>query len=250
MAHSIAGSGPAVLLIHGFPLNRRLWRPQLAAFPGWQCIAPDLRGFGRSRTSEPTQGISQYADDMVVLLDALKIRQAVVCGLSMGGYVALEFTRRYPERLLALGLLSTRAEPDTADGKNARDATIRLVEQDGLSALADNMIPRLLGRAPQPGVVRAVRRMIVGSSLVGVVAAIRAMRERNDAGPVLAGIRVPTLVLAGRDDTLIPASTAEVMSLAIPGSRLAIVEHTGHLAPLEQPAPVNRAIAELLGSVR
>jgi pimeloyl-ACP methyl ester carboxylesterase len=249
LAYASAGKGPALLLIHGFPLNRSLWRRQLAAFSGWQCIAPDLRGLGRSPGLEPVRGIGQYADDMAALLDALKIRRAVVCGLSMGGYVALEFLRRYPERLLALGLFSTRAEPDSADGKKARDAAITLVEQDGLPALADSMLPKLLGPASATGLIRTVRKMIVGSPPAGIIAALRAMRDREDSRPLLGGIRVPTLVLAGRDDTLFPAGTAETLAEAIPGALLTMVERAGHLAPLEQPTPVNKALTAFLGSL-
>ena len=222
----------------------------MTGFPGWSCLAPDL--WGPTRGDRPlvaTMGVAPYADDLVALLDLLKIRRTVVCGLSMGGYVAFELLRRYPERVQALALFSTRAEADSPEGKANRDATVGLVQRDGLGALADAMLPKLLGSNPSPDVVSAVRAMITGSSTAGILGAIRAMRNRRDATPLLSTISVPTLVLGGQEDTLFPAGTSMGLAARIRNARLVEVRQAGHLAPLEQPGAVNEALTNFLMSL-
>lgn len=245
----VGGDGPPVLFIHGFPLDRTMWRPLTAALTGWRRIAPDLRGMGQSEGPEDGYHIGAYADDLAALLDAVHVERAVVCGLSMGGYVAFELLRRHPGRTSALILMSTRATPDDADGRAARDAMIARVRRDGAAFLADEMVPKLLAPLSQktmPDVVKQTRLMAAASPPHGIAGALAAMRDRPDSTPLLPSITVPTLVLAGQDDQLIPPTVARALADAIPNAHHAVIPAAGHLAPLEQPVNTGRVVREFL----
>ncbi|MDH4045850.1 MAG: alpha/beta fold hydrolase [Gemmatimonadota bacterium] len=245
----LVGDGPPVLFVHGFPLDRTMWRPVASALTGWRRILPDLRGLGLSEGPDDGYAMAEYADDLAALLDVLRIPNAVVCGLSMGGYVAFELLRRHPNRVRALVLANTRAAPDDADGRTKRDATIARIRRDGLGFLADEMLPRLLGSdtmQTSPDVVRQVRGMMTAQPALGLIGALTAMRDRPDARPMLGAIRVPTLVLHGSDDQLIPLTEARAMADAIPGAHFAAIPAAGHLAPLEQAVNTGRVIREFL----
>jgi pimeloyl-ACP methyl ester carboxylesterase len=245
----IGGEGPAVLFIHGFPLDRTMWRPLTSALTGWRRIAPDLRGMGQSEGTDGDVQLATYADDFAALLDALHVDRAVVCGHSMGGYVAFELFRRHAARVSGLILLSTRATPDDAEGRAQRDAMIARVRRDGCGFLGDEMVPRLV--APEslktmPEVMQQVRHMAAANPPGGIVGALAAMRDRVDSTPLLPTITVPTLVLAGRNDQLFPASAARAMADAIPDAHYAVIPGAGHLAPLEQPVNTGRLVREFL----
>ena len=161
----VRGDGLPVLFVHGFPFDRTVWRHQLAALSRFRRIAPDLRGVGGSGAPPAADGYSlaRYADDLVAVLDAVGVRDAVVCGLSMGGYVTFELLRRHPERVRALILAGTKTEPDSADGKRDRDELVRLVERQGADALVERLLPRLVAPATQttqPEVAEQVREMV------------------------------------------------------------------------------------------
>ncbi len=252
-AVDIQGDGRAILFVHGFPLDRTLWRHLIATLSGWQRIAPDLRGMGLSDAPDDGYTMTDYADDLAALLDALRIEQAVVCGLSMGGYVGFEMFRRHRDRVAALILVNTRAEPDDETANRGRDNMIALVEQDGAGTLADVMIPKLLGpssMAAMPRVIEHLRTMITASPGRGLIGALTAMRGRQDSTPLLPTIDVPTLVVAGRDDQLIPTSTTQSIANAIPGAQFTLIPEAGHVAPLEQPVAVSRVVGEFLESLR
>ena len=154
------GHDTTLLLVHGFPLDHRLWSAQLGGIPPVaRVIAPDLRGHGKSQVSGPYT-MEQHADDLAALLDRLQVRRAVVAGLSMGGYVAFAFWRRHPERVQGLILADTRAEPDSAVARANRDAAILKVQQAGAAAYADEMLPRLLapGNLADPHLAGAARQ--------------------------------------------------------------------------------------------
>jgi 3-oxoadipate enol-lactonase len=251
LAVDALGDGLAVLLVHGFPLDRTVWREVVAALTGWRRIVPDLRGMGLSDVP-PHYSMAEYADDLAALLETLDVPQAIVCGLSMGGYIAFELLRRHRERLRALILVNTRAEQDDAAGRRARDDMVALVEREGPGAVADVMVPQLLAPAnvsAMPHMVDRLRTMISANPAAGIIGALHAMRDRPDSRPLLPGIAVPTLVVAGRDDRLIPASASHALADAIPGAQLTRIAHAGHLAPLEQPVATSRVIAEFLQSL-
>jgi pimeloyl-ACP methyl ester carboxylesterase len=252
-AVDIQGDGPAILFVHGFPLDRTMWRHVIATLSGWQRIAPDLRGMGLSETPENGYSMADYADDLATLLSALRLEKAVVCGLSMGGYIAFEMFRRYRDRVAGLILINTRAEPDNETAMKGRDNMISLVERDGASALADLMMPKLLGpssMAAMPRVVDHVRTMICGTPTKGLVGALKAMREREDSTSLLPTIDVPTLVVGGRDDQLMPVSTARQLASGIHGAQFTLIPEAGHVIPLEQPIALSRVVGEFLESLR
>jgi 3-oxoadipate enol-lactonase len=247
-----AGDGPAVLFIHGFPLDRTLWRPLASMLTGWRRIVPDLRGMGQSDGPESDYSMATYADDLAALLDALRVERAIVCGLSMGGYVAFELLRRHPGRLQGLVLVNTRAGADDAEGRGRRDAMIARVRRDGTHFLGEEMIPKLVAPATlqtMPDVVRQVTAMATGSSPDGIAGALAAMRDRPDSTPLLPQIALPTLVVAGSDDQLIPLAEARAMATAIRDAHFAVIPSAGHLAPLEQPVNTGRVVREFLESL-
>ena len=248
----VRGDGPALLFIHGFPLDRTIWKHQVAALSGWRRIAPDLRGLGSSDASG-NYSMATYADDLIRLLDRLRVGKVVVAGHSMGGYITFELMRRYRERIAGLILCSTKASPDAAEGSRGRDETIRVAETRGAEAVAERMIPVVLGRTTQqtqPQVVQQVREMIAKASVAGIVGALTAMKERPDSTPVLPTIDVRTLVVVGDEDMLMPAAESRAMASKIPSAAITTIAGAGHIPPLEAPTAVTRVIAEFLEAVR
>ncbi len=242
----------ALVLLHGFPHDRALWREQVAAhataFPDTRLLIPDLPGFGQS-TPLASPSMDAYADCIAAMLDAVGVQRAVIAGLSMGGYVAFAFWRRHAARVQALVLLDTKAAADTDAGKAKRLELIDAVKRTGVGPIVPGLIPAQLGgttRAAAPALVEQVTVMLRGAPAIGVIGAATAMMERVDSTPTLETISVPTLVLVGDEDTLTPLSDASAISSAVPHSRLVTVPGAGHLSPLEQPALVNAAIAEFL----
>ena len=205
-----------VVLLHGFPLDRTMWKPQLEELQD-QCrvIAPDFRGFGGTSAALSNVSIDQFADDVAGLLDALKIKQPVVVGgLSMGGYVALSFARRHAARLGGLILADTRAEADSPESRANRDKMIAFAKTNPASSVIEQMLPRLIGGETQvhhPEIAGTLRALGSRQSTAGIVAALQALRDRPDATAGLAAIRVPTLVVVGAEDILTPPASSEAM---------------------------------------
>ncbi|MBI4501788.1 MAG: alpha/beta fold hydrolase [Gemmatimonadetes bacterium] len=254
MAVAEDGSGPPILFIHGFPFDRTMWQNQVESLPGWRRLAPDLRGFG---LSDPVavpqdQTIAGYADDLAALLAELGIGQAIVCGLSMGGYVAFELWRRHQALCRALILSNTRAEPDTPEATEQRDAMMDAIRTRGAQAVIDSMLDRVLAprsRETRPDIVSHVRSMMARTPPTGMIAALAAMRGRADSTDLLGKIAVPTLIVAGSDDALIPVGLHQSLASRIPGARLEVITGAGHLAPLEQPDTFNRVAGDFLNSI-
>jgi 3-oxoadipate enol-lactonase len=228
-----------VLFLHAFPLQAAMWEPNLGALPeGWRGIAPDLRGFGESPLPDSDKHrISEFAGDVIDLLDRLEISEAVCVGCSMGGYVLFEMIRTAPQYAAGAVLVSTRAGADSDEGKANRRKMIERLESGGVAAIASEMVPKLIGATSQrerPDLERQVRNLILGNPPEAIKTAITAMMERADSTPLLAKIKVPALIIAGAEDTLIPPSQAEEMHRAIPGSAWKILANGGHLLNLEQ----------------
>ncbi|REJ36109.1 MAG: alpha/beta hydrolase [Bacillota bacterium] len=256
LAYDDVGQGPPVVLVHAFPLNKAMWRRQVAAVAeaGWRAVAVDLRGFGGSEAGNEPFTMDLCADDVAALLDHLGIQEPVVlAGLSMGGYVAFACVRRHPHRLRALVLADTRAEPDTEEGRASRYDQARRVEQEGVGVVVEAMLPRLVGettRARRPEVVAEVREIMAAARPEGVAAALRGLAERPDSRPVLAKIDVPTLIVVGEEDVITPPALAEAMHAGIKGSRLAVIPGAGHLPNLETPDAFNGALIGFLETLR
>ena len=247
LAVDMRGEGLPVLFVHGFPFDRTMWRHQLATLSRARCIALDLRGVGGSGVPEADRySLSRYADDLVAVLDALGVGEAVLCGLSMGGYVIFELLRRHPARVKAMILADTKPQADSADAKRGRDELTRVAEQEGQDAVIERLLPRLLAPVTQAEVAGQVREMARHWSVPGLVGALRVLRDRPDSTETLRGVRVPTLVLVGSDDEITPPDTARAMAQLIPGAECHVVPAAGHLSPLEQPAATNRLVDAFL----
>ena len=241
-----------LLLLHAFPLNARMWEGQLAlADTGWHVIVPHLRGFDAGAGDPPAASVDDYAGDVIDLLDALHIKQAVVGGLSMGGYVAFAMLRYAARYVQGLILADTRSQADTPEGIAGRTRMLQIVREKGPSAVADAMIPNVLGettRTTRPAVVEQVRSLMLASSAEAISGGLRALMTRPDSTPLLNTIHVPTLIVVGDQDTLTPPAAAEEMHQGIAGSQLVRIPQAGHLSNLEQPELFNAALAAFLGS--
>ncbi|MBL8985667.1 MAG: alpha/beta fold hydrolase [Gemmatimonadales bacterium] len=251
LAIETRGSGPAVVFIHGFPLDRSIWRHPLDTLTGFRRIALDLRGMGQSDAPDLGYSMAMYADDLAALIDALGEDRVVLCGLSMGGYVAFEFLRRYRARVRGLILMDTRAEADSAEGRKARDMLVTRVREQGAIAAAEAMLPRFFTAGVPPEIIQSVREMILRTPVPGIVGALTAMRDRPDSSPLLATlVGVPTLVVVGEEDVITPPSISRSMATTIPEARFVEIPGAGHLPIVEQPVPTTRAVLKFLQSLR
>jgi len=253
LAVEVRGEGAPVVFIHGFPFDRTMWRHQLAGLSRWKRIALDLRGAGASSAPANGYSVARYADDVVQVLDALGIDRAVVCGLSLGGYILFDLLRRHAGRIRAAVLCNTKATADSPEARRGRDEMAALAEREGVGAVAERLLPQLLAPATvaaQPDVVTHLRDMIDRTPLPGLVGALRALRDRPDSTPMLGSIGVPVLAVAGADDKIAPVDVMRAMAAAIPGAQFAVIPAAGHLAPLEQPLATSRVVADFLDAVR
>ena len=270
LAYTDAGSGPAVVLLHGYPFDRSMWREQIdfLSTHGFQVVAPDLRGFGAMsgklqfvadakgnesvRQAEAFRTISTMADmarDVARLMDELEIDQASICGLSMGGYVAFEFVHLFPSKVRALILAGTRAPADNEPEKLARAKQVEQMLANGMNDIAEATLPKLLALrtlAAKPEVVARVREMILRADPKGAAAAQRGMAARRDYADDLPSIKAPALIIVGRQDPIRPVADAEFMHRGFSGSRLEIIEDAAHMTNMEQPEIFNRALLGIL----
>jgi pimeloyl-ACP methyl ester carboxylesterase len=248
------GHGPALVLLHAFPLSRLMWRPQVEALQGqYRVVAPDLRGFGGTCAFDAAASVDQMADDAARLLDELKLDRVVLGGLSMGGYVALAFARLHAGRLRGLILADTKAEPDDEAGRANRDRLIAFAASGTGAAVVEQLLPKLVGPGTlvnRPDVVAEVRRIGGAQVAAGIIGALQALRDRPDARPGLSAIGVPTLVIVGTDDALTPPAVARELAGQIRGARLEEIEGAGHLSNLEQPERFTAAVRGFLASLR
>ncbi|MFQ5992421.1 MAG: alpha/beta fold hydrolase [Nitrospiraceae bacterium] len=252
LAYSDEGRGTPIVFLHAFPVNRTMWAPQVEAFSArYRVITVDLRGHGESDAPLWPASMEQFADDVNALLDHLSIPTAVIAGLSMGGYVTFALYRKYSQRVRALVLSNTRAQPDTEEGRAGRFQMAQLAYTKGAMAIAEAMLPKLLSSASlqsNPALVDKVRAMITVTSLGGIAGDLMGMAERPDSVPLLGSLACPTLVIGGEQDVATPPTDARFMAERIPGARLEIIPGAGHLSNLEQPAAYNRAVQSLLSS--
>ncbi|HEY1910585.1 MAG TPA: alpha/beta fold hydrolase [Vicinamibacterales bacterium] len=239
-----------LVLLHAFPLNARMWEDQLVmAERGWRVLVPQFRGFDTVSVEPAVSSMDDYAGDIIDLLDALHIKQAVISGLSMGGYVAFAMLRLAARYIHALILADTKPQADTPDAVAARRRMLEMLEAKGASAIADEMLPKLLGDttlAARPQIVDQVRSLVLANASDGIAGAIRALISRQDSVPLLASIHVPTLIIVGDEDRVTPRPLSEAMQQAIPGSELVVIGGAGHLSNLEQPAAFNLALTRFL----
>jgi 3-oxoadipate enol-lactonase len=240
------GTGLPIVFLHAFPLNRTMWATQEKALSSqFRIITIDLRGHGESDAPLWRYTLDQSADDVNALLDQLAIQRAVFVGLSMGGYILFAFYRKYAARVKGLILADTKAQADTAEGKDGRFQLAQIAYKRGPSAIADGMIPKLLSPSTiqtNPDLVRQVRAMIEGNQISGIAGDLMAMAERPDSVPLLSQITCPTQIIVGELDQATPPSDAKLMAEQISHAHLTIIPNAAHLANLEQPEAFNRIV--------
>lgn len=254
LAYEDHGIGVPLIFLHAFPLNRQMWDNQIShllAEQRYRLVAPDWRGFGESSLYEKLSTMEMFADDLAGLMDHLGMQQAVLCGLSMGGYAAFAFLRKYPQRVGGLVLADTRPGSDTEEGRANRENVARIAEQQGADAIADLQLPRLMSdytRTHHPEVEMQVRKMITTANPLGIAAASRGMALRTDSSDLLSKISCPTLVLVGEHDALTPPEVARAYASQIAGARFATIPYAGHLSNLEQPEAFHMVLHDFLRS--
>ena len=250
LAYRDEGSGQPIVFLHAFPLNQTMWNDQVAAFSSsHRVITFDWRGFGASSLGSKPSNLAGFADDLAGLLDHLQIKSAAICGLSMGGYAAFAFYRKYPDKVAALVLCDTRASADTEEGKQSRHEMAALARQQGTPPIIEAMIPRLLGETTlrtKPQTAERVKEMIRAAQPEGIAQALFGMAQRDDSTELLSKITCPTLIIVGDEDKLTPPSDAEKMHLSIAFSQLRVINHAGHLANLEEPSVFNQTVRDFL----
>lgn len=253
MAYDDVGSGPSVVLLHGYPFDRSMWREQVEELKQThRVITPDLRGHGESEVTSVPATIQNMAVDVASLLETLDIFRATIAGLSMGGYVALAFYRLFPLRVRSLVLADTRAQADTEEGKQNREQQAEKALREGMDGISDALLPKLLAPetvAKRPEIVKRLREMMVRTNPEGAAAALRGMAQRQDQTSFLSRIIAPTLIIVGSEDALTPVADAELLHREIGGSRLQVIEGAGHVSNLERPEEFNRAFIKFLNDV-
>jgi pimeloyl-ACP methyl ester carboxylesterase len=255
LAFDDVGPGPVVVLIHGFPLDRSMWTHQRSSIGAiYRVITPDLRGHGATAAPDGVYSVDDLAEDVVELLDALQLEGPVVFGgLSMGGYVTLSIAARYPERVKALMLMNTRASADTPEAAKARIELAERVEATGQTEeVVAAMLPKLFSKNTfehHPSLIARTHHQMARTPARTVAGTLRGLASRPDRTEFLSSIQVPTLVVAGMDDVIVPLKEAEGMASRISGSKLVVIPNAGHMAPLENHEATDRAILEFLESL-
>lgn len=246
MGLTMRGRGMPLLFVHGFPLNKSMWQAQTHELANaFTVLAPDLRGHGQSDAPAGDYSMDLFADDLKTLLDHLGLPKVLLVGLSMGGYVAFAFQRKYPDSLLGLVLADTRAPADSPEAKQGREKTAQTVQRDGVGPVAKDLTLRLLAPttvANNPELVEKVRHMLESTPVNGWLGDLHALANRPDSTPTLTSIRCPTLVIVGAQDVVTPPADAAMLVKGISNALLVTIPNAGHLTPLEQPALFNRAL--------
>ncbi|MGE5287247.1 MAG: alpha/beta fold hydrolase [Micromonosporaceae bacterium] len=251
LAYDDEGSGEPLVLVHGHPFDRSMWRPQTGEFArqGWRTVVPDLRGFGDSSVVGGPLPWEVYARDIAAVLDHLGLGAVVVAGLSMGGQIALEFYRLFPDRVRAMILADTFAQLDGPERKKWRYDLADRLQREGMGGYANEVLPKMM--APyniekQPAVAAHVLAMMNGAPARGAAVALRSRAERPDYTGLLAEIAVPVLIVVGRDDEFTPIADAELMRRTIPDATLAVIDGAGHMPNLEQAREFNETMSRFL----
>jgi 3-oxoadipate enol-lactonase len=250
LAYEDKGADNSVLplvLVHGHPFDRTMWTPQIERFsPERRVLAPDLRGYGASPVVPGLTPLSDFARDIEALLDELKVREFVLAGLSMGGQIAMECCRLFPERIRGLVLADTFPAAETAGGKVLRNETADRLLAEGMGGYADEVLEKMVAPYASPEVKAHVHRMMTATPPEGAAAALRGRAERPDYRTLLTQVTVPALVVVGADDEYTPVRDAEEMHAALADSTLKVVEGAAHMPNLERPAEFNDALQEFL----
>ncbi len=247
------GNGRPVVFIHGFPFNCRMWQPQLAALPEQiHAIAYDVRGHGRSAVGDGLYSLEFFVDDLMALLDHLELEQVVLCGMSMGGYIALRALERYRERFGALVLCDTRSEADNDQARVNRAAAIRALAEEGIAAFADNFVNLVFAPGTfrtNPAAIDLIKEMILATDPRAIGGTLLALAARTDTTPALPQLDLPALVLVGEHDRLTPPDAAQALAGLLPRAQLYVIPRAGHMSNLENPGYFNERLFAFLETV-
>ncbi|HSW53503.1 MAG TPA: alpha/beta fold hydrolase [Ignavibacteriaceae bacterium] len=244
---------PVIIFIHGFPFNKSMWDRQAEALKeNYRVIAYDVRGHGNSDTGTEDFSVDLFANDLLNLMDALKIDKTMLCGLSMGGYIALNAVGNYPDRFDALILSDTTCTADTPEVKEKRMKSIESIKKNGVEKFADESITNLFAPesfSTKKKEIAAVREMIVNTTEESLCKTLRAFYERKETCSKLHDINVPALILVGIEDKITPPAAAHFMNEKIKESLLSIIEHAGHLSNIENPSEFNNQLEKFVSTI-
>lgn len=242
-----------IIFIHGFPFDKSSWEPQMAFLKKThRVIAYDIRGFGASIMTEEQESIDLFSNDLIKFMDALEIKKAIVCGLSMGGYILLNAVHRFSDRFEAIILSDTQCIADSEETKAKRAKSILQIEAEGLKDFADGFIKNVFCQNSfdnKPELVETVKNIILKTSQRAVVGTLSALAQRVEMCFSLNKITIPTLIICGNEDIVTPPIQAEFMFGKILNSKLKIIEQAGHLANLEQPDEFNKHLVDFISSI-
>ncbi|MBK7684251.1 MAG: alpha/beta fold hydrolase [Bacteroidetes bacterium] len=242
-----------IIFIHGFPFDKLMWQPQLDLFgKNYRVIAYDIRGFGKSTIGSAQGSINLFADDLVKFMDGLEIKKAIVCGLSMGGYILLNAIIRYPQRFDAIILSDTQCIADSFGAKEKRKKAISQIVAGKINDFALGFIANIFSdetKKTKGDVVEKIKRTILSTRAEAVTATLSVLAERQDLCSSISQIEVPTLIICGEQDIVTPVEQAEFLHDTIPNSQLKIIENAGHMSNLEKPDEFNMHIVEFLSGI-
>lgn len=242
-----------IIFLHGFPFDKTMWRFQLDFFKNThRIIALDIRGFEKSIDETSALSIDLFSEDLILLMDQLSIKKAIVCGLSMGGYIALNAIKRFPDRFEALVLCDTQCNADSPEVKKKRYNTIDDINMSGTITFSDNFIKNVFYKDSlenQKELVQQLKSVVLANSKYIITQGLTALAERTETCSTLNNITIPTLIICGREDTVTPLTQSEFMHAAIRGSKLQVIDRAGHVSNLEQPLEFNRHLFSFLTDI-
>ena len=232
-------TGKPVVFIHAFPLTHAMWDGQIEFLSkAYSTVSYDVRGHGDSEVGDGQYTLELFVDDLFAILDCLNVKDAVLCGLSMGGYIALRAVEREPKRFSGLVLCDTKSASDGNEAKIKRALSLRAIKEKGIESFADGFIPQVLSPKTlqtKPQIAKSARELLLKNSVTGVCGALLALAARTDTTEALAKMNLPTLILVGQEDKVTPLAAAESMSKALPRATLQVIPEAAHLANLENP---------------
>lgn len=242
------------IFLHGFPFSKKMWREQLEFLKSTnRAIACDIRGFGESTDEETSLSIDMFAEDLIKFMAKLEIERAILCGLSMGGFIALNAMKRFPDRFEALILCDTNCIADTEEIKQKRYNIIDEIAVAGVAAFNEGFIKSVFhpnSLTNKSEIVNDLRNVVFSNSRNIITMGLCALAERTETCSTLMEITIPTLIICGSDDQVTPLSQSEFLHDKIVGSELRIVDNAGHVSNLEQPDVFNQYILNFLTLTR
>jgi 3-oxoadipate enol-lactonase len=243
-------NAPVIIFIHGFPFSKEMWNKQIDELKGkFRVIAYDVRGHGNSWSGTDDFSIELFVKDLLSLMDTLEIEKTALCGLSMGGYIALNAIENHPHRFDSLILCDTSCSADSPEAKEKRMKAIEGIWENGIEKFADDSIKNFF--APESfikkkDVIAGVREIMIGTTEKSVIRTLLALSNRKETCTTLWKIKVPVLILVGEEDKITPPEAAQFMHEEINGSVMSVIENAGHLSNLENPDQFNQQLKRFL----